>query len=96
MKDATAYGESTTTLLATLSRAGFREDEESGMVRFDIRTSQGETGPMVRALFRAEADFLLNDAAAFDPTRTTRTPQQRRADARVEIVTASVAALDAA
>jgi hypothetical protein len=55
-----------------------------------------DTGLVVRALLRAEAKLLLDDADTFDPTTTTRTPEQRRADALVEIATAGAKALDAA
>lgn len=96
MNDATAFGESAMTLLAILSKAKVREDEDSGMIRFDLRMSPEETGPVVRALFRAEAELLLNDADAFNPAATSRTPEQRRADALVEIATAAANALDAA
>ncbi|MEZ5245456.1 MAG: hypothetical protein R2707_10195 [Acidimicrobiales bacterium] len=50
----------------------------------------------MRALFRAEAELLLIDAETFDPVGPTRTPEQRRADALIEIATAAAAALEAA
>ena len=96
MKDATVFGESARTLLATLSKCATSEDEDSEMVQFGLSVSPEETGPVMRALFRAEAELLMIDAETFDPMAPTRTPEQRRADAFVGIVTASVAALDEA
>ena len=95
MNDAMVFGESAKTLLTTLSKCETHEDNVSGMIRFDLRMSPEETGPVARALFRAEANLLLDDADAFDPIATTRTPEQRRADALVEIATAAAKALDA-
>lgn len=96
MNDAMVFGESARTLLTTLSKCETHDDNVSGMIRFDLRLSPEETGPVVRALFRAEAELLLDDADTFDPMATTRTPEQRRADAFVEIATAAAKALDAA
>ncbi len=96
MKDAMVFGESARTLLTTLSKCETREDDVSGAIRFDLRMTPEETGPVVRALLRAEAELLLDDADTFDPTATTRTPEQRRADALVEIAIAAARALDAA
>lgn len=96
MKDATAFGESARTLLATLSKCDTSEDDETGMVCFGLSMSPEEAGPVIRALFRAEAELLLIDAETFDPMGPTRTPEQRRADALVEIGTAAAAALEAA
>lgn len=96
MKDAMVFGESAGTLLATLSKCETHEDDVSGMTQFRLRLTPEESGPVVRALLRAEADLLLDDAHTFDPAATFRTPEQRRADALVEIASAAAAALDAA
>ncbi len=96
MNDEMVFGESARTLLATLSKCRTHEDDVSGMIHFDLRMTPKEAGPVVRALLRAEAELLLDDADTFDPAATTRTPEQRRADALLEIAAAAAEALDAA
>lgn len=46
----------------------------------------------VRAIMRAEAELLAEDADAFDPGRENGTPEERRTNALFEIVTAAAAA----
>jgi len=92
MSDATVYGEPAEAILATLSKSNQRSSD-SGMHELDLRMPPNEARPLVRALMRAEAELLLKDADAFDPTREGRTPEQRRADALLEVVTAAAAAL---
>ena len=80
MKDATIYGESARAVLGTLARSK-HSVTDSGMHNFHLRLTPTETGPVARALMRAEAGLLLEDADAFDPLKKCRTPEQSRADA---------------
>jgi hypothetical protein len=57
-------------------------DARGGMVRITGRLRSD--GPLVRAMLRAEAELLIDDAQAMaDGRRVDRTPAQRRADALV-------------
>jgi hypothetical protein len=57
----------------------------NGMARCTARMRAD--GPLVRALYRAEAELLLADATDMaDGRYVGRTPEQRRADAFLELV----------
>jgi len=88
MQKAMVYGESAEAILDTLCGSD-RSITDAGMYRFDLRMTPDEAGPVVRALMRAEAELLLEDADAFDPQEEMRTAEQRRADAMVWVVTSA-------
>ncbi len=90
--DPLAFGESARAILKALSKSKQRSTL-NGMVEFDLHLSKEEAPPFVRALMRAEAQLLLNDADAFGEDTPLRTPEQRRCDALLELVTATTAAL---
>ena len=92
MRDAMIYGESAHAILTAMSKNDHRITG-SGMHEFDLRMTPDEAGPVVRALMRVEAELLIKDADAFDPALEGRTPEQRRADALFQVVTAAAAAL---
>lgn len=92
MEDATIYGESARAILGTLAKSKHRV-ADSGMHTFHLRMTPTDAGPVARAIMRAEAELLLEDADAFDSLGECRTPEQRRADAFVEVVEAAAAAL---
>lgn len=92
MKDATVYGESARTIMTTLMRSD-RRITPSGMCEFELALEPEESGPVVRAMWRAEAELLIEDAADFDPYEISRTEEQRRADAFVRLVERAGAAL---
>ncbi|MEZ5375580.1 MAG: hypothetical protein R2733_03650 [Acidimicrobiales bacterium] len=80
------YGESAHELLRALSK-NRGQTTASGMVEIDLTLSSEEASPLIRALMRAEARLLLDEAAAFGPDTALRTPEERGCDAFVEIVT---------
>ncbi len=90
---AESYGESAQTILSAMAKSEHHETA-SGMHHLDLSLTPAETGPLFRALMRAEAQLLMSDADAFEPTNPLRTPEQRRVDALVEIVTTAAAALN--
>jgi len=64
------------------------------MHKFDIRLSPDEAGPVWRAVMRAEAALLLEDADHIGPLAIDlRTPEQRRADALFAVVTEAAEAI---
>lgn len=79
--------------MRTLAKSDHRITD-SGMHHFDLEMSPTEAGPVVRALMRAEAELLMDDADTFEPSSEWRTPGQRRADALLEVVMAATEALD--
>ena len=91
--DAESYGESARAILAALSRSEDLGTTATGMHHFEFSLTPDETGPVFRALMRAEAALLMDDADAFEPKGPLRTPDQRRADALFEVVTSAAAAL---
>jgi hypothetical protein len=62
------------------------------MVRYDARLDMPAGAPLLRAVLRAEAELLIEDADRLDdPEYEGRSPEQRRSDAfrrMVEAVTA--------
>lgn len=61
--------------------------EPGGGHSFDVSLSGEEVRPLVRALNRAEAQLLIEDAEALvDPAVTDRTPGERRYDAFMLVV----------
>ena len=91
--DPKVYGESARAILRTMSKSE-RGIGGDGLYRLRLTMPADEAGPVTRALMRAEAELLQHDADEFDPGRDTRTPEQRRADAMVEVVSAAAAALE--
>ena len=91
--DADCYGESARAILAAASKSRLLRRTPSGGGTFDLTLTPDETGPFFRALMRAEAELLMDDADAFEPLGPLRTPDQRRADAFLEIVTSASASL---
>jgi len=91
--DAESYGESARAVLAALSKSETRGTTPTGMHRFEFSLKPEETGPVFRALMRAEAALLIADAEAFKPTGPLRTPDQRRADALLDVVTSAAATI---
>jgi len=92
MNKATVYGESAQAILDTMRKSD-RSVSDTGMYRFKLRMSADEASPIMRAVMRAEAELLLEDANAFDPRVETRTAEQRGADAMVAVVTSAAKAL---
>ncbi len=88
-----SYGESAQVILSAMAKSEHHETA-SGMHDLDLSLTPAETGPFFLALMRAEAELLMSDADAFEPTNTLRTPEQRRVDALVEVVTTAAAALN--
>ena len=91
--DAEAYGESAHAILGALSRTKHLGTTPSGMHTFEFLLTPEESGPVVRALMRAEAALLIADADVFEPAAPMRTPDERRVDALLEIVTSAAAAV---
>lgn len=86
-KDTDCYGESARAILTAVSTGRLIRETPAGGASFDLTLTPDETGPVFRALMRAEAELLMDDADAFEPPAHLRTPEQRRADALVNIVT---------
>ena len=91
--DTESYGESARVVLAALSKSENLGTTPTGMHQFEFSLTPEETGPVFRALMRAEAALLIADSEAFKPTGPLRTPDQRRADALLDVVTSAAAAL---
>jgi len=77
------YGERLGDLLPAFSKVARNlRAELDGSFTVEVRLADEEARPMVRALHRAEAQLLIEDADALtDPDVTDRTPEQRRCDA---------------
>ena len=84
--DTLVYGESAHEILAALTEMNV-EVADDGMHHFDGYLTPGQAGPFIRALLRAEAGLLIDDAASFVGDENLRTPDHRRADAFFEVVT---------
>lgn len=87
------YGESATTLLATIAKADLEQDSD-GMVHGELFMEPDELAPLMRAMMRAEAELLVEDAddnAVIGDA--ARTPEQRRADAFLSTILAATAAV---
>lgn len=66
-----------------------------GMFRSSVVLDPSTGGPLFRAVMRAEAELLLEDADALGTgLETSRTPEQRAADAFVRLVQAMGATAD--
>jgi hypothetical protein len=84
------YGERVIDLLPALValKDGMTLDR-SGRYRISARLDSAVAAPLRRALARAEAELLLEDADRIGTSEEAdRTPQQRAADALVRLVTA--------
>lgn len=92
VNDPLVFGESARAILDALSQ-GEHRSTSNGMVEFDLHLSKEEAPPLVRAMMRAEAQLLLDDADAFGEETPLRSPEQRCCDALLELVTAATAAL---
>jgi hypothetical protein len=78
----TVFGEQPKDVGAELTTLDFGASATDGWVRVEGRIEGG--GPLMRALLRAEAELLLDEAAAMAAGRwTPRDPGERRADAFV-------------
>lgn len=88
IKDVQVYGESARAILDALTGTEPTIDPD-GMYQFNWTLKPDEAGPVARAITRAEAALLLADAGSCDIISEARTPEQRRADALVEVVTAA-------
>ena len=87
-KDATVYGEKVGDLgpAFKLMAEGGRFDDVGGF-HLDVRLPPDAAAPMVRAVYRAEAELLLEDAERLDAiSPLDRTDEQRRADAWMCVV----------
>lgn len=88
--DRHVYGELVVDLMPSLLR--IRETssfDETGGCHINVELSDAEAAPLVRAMHRAEAELLLEDADRLTPgSRRDRTPEQRRADALVRVAEA--------
>jgi hypothetical protein len=61
--------------------------DEDGMFAYSVELPPAVGGPLCRAMMRAEAELLLEDAEALRfGTYEDRTPEQRAADALVRLV----------
>lgn len=80
------YGEPIDDLAQALVQCETGE-EPDGLIRFSLELEPDEFAPLLRALMRAEADLLREDAERLRPPfGEERTEGQRRADALVELV----------
>lgn len=88
------YGEQPADLLPPLRAiAASAEEMPDGMIQYDARFEMAAGAPLFRALMRAEAELLREDADNFGvPGVEDRTPDQRRADAFLLICSALAAA----
>ncbi|MGH9025766.1 MAG: DUF222 domain-containing protein [Acidimicrobiia bacterium] len=85
MKDRLVAGEPVELLVEALVRIDFTE-EPDGMVHGTVRLEPELGLPFFRALMRAEAELLLQDANALGQAHDEkRTDDQRRADAFVAL-----------
>lgn len=87
------YGERRVDLLPPLRAVVETAEETSdGMIQYDARFEMAVGAPLFRALMRAEAELLCEDADNLGaPGAEDRTPGQRRADAFVLICSALAA-----
>ena len=95
MHGALAYGEPADEIMRVLARCP-RRVTDSGMHQIELEIpATGEAGPVVRAMMRAEAQLLIEDADSFSAYEECRTPEQRGADAFMAVVDAAASALAA-
>ena len=90
---AVVYGESADDILRALSKSDWNITDD-GMYHFDVCLSLDEAGPVCRAVMRAEARLLCEDADHCGPlSDDIRTPEQRAADALFAVVTEAAEAI---
>ena len=94
MQSALAYGEPADEIVRVLARCQ-RCVTDSGMHEIELEMPPTEAGPVVRAMMRAKAELLIEDADSFDAFEERRTPEQRGADAFMAVVDAAASALAA-
>jgi len=70
--------------MSTFQKMSFGEPQ-GPMSTMELTMGPEEAKPVIRALMRAEAACLLEDADSDDPTY--RTPEQRMCDAFLDVVT---------
>jgi hypothetical protein len=89
--DTLVYGERVADLLPALLKFELdTEADEDGMCTGSWRLDPCEAAPFLRALMRAEADLLRQDADAVGtPDQNDRTQEQRAADALVGVIRAA-------
>lgn len=95
MIDVRVFGESARELMDVLATIEFEIDDR-GMYHAEQDFSAEDGSLLARAVMRAESKLLLEDADILDVGPVWRTPEQRRADAFVQIVTRASSALEAA
>jgi hypothetical protein len=83
----TVFGESASLIVeALLPALENRRTDPDGMCRVEIKLEPRLGTPLMRALMRAEAQLLLEDAEILGTAEyEDRTPEQRRLDALLEI-----------
>ena len=88
--DEAAYGEPIADLMPGLMAfCDGASIDEDGMFQSSVRLEPAVGRPLIRALMRAEAELLLEDADALGTgVETARTPEQRAADAFERLVQA--------
>lgn len=93
--DHLVFGESTAELVAELLQVHIEPDDGNGMT--GVSGSFASAGPLIRAIFRAEAELLLADADAMAAgARVNRLPEERTADAFVLVAVRAAEAVAAA
>lgn len=95
MIDVRVFGESARDIARTFANMKV-EACDDGMYSLDATFKKGDGLPLFRAVMRAEAELLLDDADELGISDMFREPDNRRAEALVLVITRASDAIEAA